>query len=149
MRSKTKFLVIVLFVVNILVACEYSKEKNDLDLIIESLNKEKIERATLYSNAIHDDFEMQKEDAMQLFDTLKKNQILKTWVHDREYYYNEIVFYDNENKKLLVVQCINPTGRKKNQQVIVGNNSYEVKEFYRVLYEIGKKYNYYLDFDKL
>lgn len=124
------------------------RPQSELDTLIQSINEDRIAYATLYSTALDDGFEIHKVESKTLYRTLRDNRVLKSMSHEKDYYYNKIVFYDEDDKVLLVAQCINPTGSKKNQEVIIGDKAYRVKGFYKTLYDIGEKEDYYLRFNK-
>lgn len=148
MKVILRNIVVLVLLLTIFISCSPQKSDAQMSKIKELLGQKKIYNARLVSFATDDGFNISKEDAVKLLEHLAKSKSLKEARHDKEYYYNQISFYDSENKELFIIRCINPTGSKENRQVIINDFAYQAESFYKFLYDIGKKESYYLDLDK-
>ncbi|MEL7654476.1 MAG: hypothetical protein AAGU75_01060 [Bacillota bacterium] len=148
MKKKLRSMILLALMLIAFVSCSSNNSDEQISKIKVLSNEEQIQSGRLFSYATNDGFEINKEYAFKMLESLTEAKRLEETKHNIEYYYNEIKFYDSESNELLTIRCINPSGSKENRQVIINEVAYKAEDFYKVLYDIGKKQEYYLDLDK-
>jgi len=147
-----KKMVIATLVVIVMVLSLYNQMSSESTIseTINGLKMDEIGSAVLYSHIAKDGFVMTKEEAVELLSVLVKSGEDAERRQAKDFYYIEIIIYSEDGRDLLTLSCINATGteKNKNEQILIDDMTYESRQFYKVLYDIGVSHDYFLNLRK-